>query len=652
MVAGGEAGGGGPAAANEVSPAGGPATVLYDAVLFDRDGTLVVDVPYNGDPALVRPMPGARAALDRLRAAGLRLGVVTNQSGLARGRFTHAQLDAVNARVDELLGPFGTWQFCPHDERSGCRCRKPAPGLVEAAAAALGTDPRRCVVVGDIGRDMQAAAAAGAAGVLVPTEVTLAPEIAAAPAVVADIESAAELILQRIALVTPTEALVTPAGTHAVPTGTRGALAGTRGALAGTRGAPAEPGVPGVAPGVPGVAPVFPGDAPVEPGDAPVVSPKTGTVLVVRADSAGDVLVTGPAVRAVAAHAERVVLLCGPRGRAAAELLPGVDEIVEARLPWIDPEPQPVDAALVSDLTARLAAIGADQAVIFTSFHQSALPLALLLRAADVPRITAISEDYPGSLLDVRHRGVPAGVPEPERARSIAAAAGFGLPPGDDGGLRVTVPPSAAGDRPGPLPMVPADSTPMASADLAPTVPADSAPTDTPFPGSAARSYIVVHPGASVPARACPPGTMRAITAALVADGHDVRVTGGPGERDLAASVAVDGATLADSTDLAGLARLLAGAAGVVVANTGPAHLAAAVGTPVVSLFAPTVPYGQWGPYRVPHVRLGDAAAACRESRAARCPIAGHPCLSTVAPAEVLAAVRALVTRSPREMVA
>jgi HAD superfamily hydrolase (TIGR01662 family) len=74
-------------------------TRLFDAVLFDRDGTLIHDVPYNGDPARVVPMPGARAALDRLRAAGLRLGVVTNQSGLALGRFTRADLAAVIACV-------------------------------------------------------------------------------------------------------------------------------------------------------------------------------------------------------------------------------------------------------------------------------------------------------------------------------------------------------------------------------------------------------------------------------------------------------------------------------------------------------------------------------------------------------------------------
>ncbi|MER6596124.1 HAD family hydrolase, partial [Micromonospora purpureochromogenes] len=131
-------------------------------MLLDRDGTLVEDVPYNGDPEKVRPMPGARAALDRLRAAGLRLGVVTNQSGLAKGLFTAAQLRAVHARIEALLGPFDTWQVCPHDDGDGCACRKPAPGLVHRAAAALGTTPARCVLVGDIGRDMTAALAAGA----------------------------------------------------------------------------------------------------------------------------------------------------------------------------------------------------------------------------------------------------------------------------------------------------------------------------------------------------------------------------------------------------------------------------------------------------------------------------------------------------------
>jgi ADP-heptose:LPS heptosyltransferase len=87
---------------------------------------------------------------------------------------------------------------------------------------------------------------------------------------------------------------------------------------------------------------------------------------------------------------------------------------------------------------------------------------------------------------------------------------------------------------------------------------------------------------------------------------------------------------------------VLAAASCLVCANTGPAHLAAAVGTPVVSLFAPTVPFGQWAPYRVPHVRLGDPLASCRDSRAATCPVPGHPCLSSVSGADVVQAVELL----------
>ncbi|MEU4716294.1 HAD family hydrolase, partial [Micromonospora purpureochromogenes] len=177
---------------------------LFDAVLLDRDGTLVEDVPYNGDPEKVRPLPGAREALDRLRAAGLRLGVVTNQSGLAKGLFTADQMRAVHARIGELLGPFDDWQICPHDDGDGCGCRKPAPGMVHAAAAALGTAPGRCVMVGDIGRDMTAALAAGATGVLVPTPATRPEEVAAAPHVARDLLAAVDEILHRQAAVRPT----------------------------------------------------------------------------------------------------------------------------------------------------------------------------------------------------------------------------------------------------------------------------------------------------------------------------------------------------------------------------------------------------------------------------------------------------------------
>ena len=143
-------------------------------------------------------------------------------------------------------------------------------------------------------------------------------------------------------------------------------------------------------------------------------------VLVARLDSEGDVLLAGPAVRAVAAGAGRVTMLVGPRGQAAATLLPGVDAIAVHRAPWIDPEPDPVSRVETLALVDRLAALGIDQAFVLTSFHQSALPLALLLRLAEVPVVAATSEDYPGSLLDVRHR-IPDDVHEVRRSLSLVA---------------------------------------------------------------------------------------------------------------------------------------------------------------------------------------------------------------------------------------
>ncbi|WP_445256463.1 D-glycero-alpha-D-manno-heptose-1,7-bisphosphate 7-phosphatase [Nocardioides aurantiacus] len=169
---------------------------MPDAVLLDRDGTLVHDVPYNGDPALVRPVDGARASLDRLRAEGVRLAVVSNQSGVASGRITREQVDAVNAEVDRLLGPFEAFHVCPHGPDDGCGCRKPAPGMVKQACADLGVDPDRTVVVGDIGADVGAALAAGAHAVLVPTPVTRAEEVAAAPRVAGSLPEAVDAVLR------------------------------------------------------------------------------------------------------------------------------------------------------------------------------------------------------------------------------------------------------------------------------------------------------------------------------------------------------------------------------------------------------------------------------------------------------------------------
>src|SRR3954452_12602019 len=104
---------------------------MVDAVLFDRDGTLVTDVPYNGDARAVVAAPTAREAVELLRARGVPFAVVSNQSGIARGVLTLEQVDAVNARVAALFGEPGLAFFvCPHGESDGCACRKPAPGLL------------------------------------------------------------------------------------------------------------------------------------------------------------------------------------------------------------------------------------------------------------------------------------------------------------------------------------------------------------------------------------------------------------------------------------------------------------------------------------------------------------------------------------------
>jgi histidinol-phosphate phosphatase family protein len=171
-----------------------PAWRLPAAVFFDRDGTLVRDVPYNGDPSKVAPMPGAKRSLDRLRAARVPIAVTTNQSGVARGLITVEQVDAVNAEVARLLGPFDGWATCLHQESDGCDCRKPRPGLLHAAAERLGVPVSCCVLIGDVGSDVGAARAAGAHAILVPTAHTRAAEVLDAPVRAASLAAAVDLI--------------------------------------------------------------------------------------------------------------------------------------------------------------------------------------------------------------------------------------------------------------------------------------------------------------------------------------------------------------------------------------------------------------------------------------------------------------------------
>jgi heptosyltransferase III len=326
-------------------------------------------------------------------------------------------------------------------------------------------------------------------------------------------------------------------------------------------------------------------------------------VLLSRLDSAGDVLLTGPAVRAVAAQADQVTLLVSPTGAPAAALLPGVDDVIVWDCPWVGFQPPPFEPSSVVALVERLAAGDHDLAVICTSDHQSPLPLALLLRQAGIGHIVATSHDYPGSLLDVRHP--PGGPHEVQRNLSLVEAAGFPwLEPG---------PPKLAVRQP--YAALPADVARLA------------------------RPCVVVHPEASVPARSIPPAKTQEIVAGLLASGLTVVLTGQQAPARPLPTRDRDGfVDLVGRTTFAELAAILAAATCLVAGNTGPAHLAAAVGTPVISLFAPVVPYSAWRPWGVPVVRLGDQRAPCAQTRARACPVPGHPCLAEVPASAVVRA--------------
>jgi ADP-heptose:LPS heptosyltransferase len=338
----------------------------------------------------------------------------------------------------------------------------------------------------------------------------------------------------------------------------------------------------------------------------------TRHVLVVRLDSMGDVLICGPAVRAVAAHASKVTMLVGPRGIEAARLLPGVDDVIVWDCPWISAETAPVCSADVERVTAAIGTTGATEALVLTSFHQSALPTALVLRLAGVGWISALSVDYPGSLLDMR-LPEPDDGPEPVRMLAVAEAAGFARPASDDGRLAVV--------------------------DVGASVPADLPP-----------EFVVAHPGAAAASRTCSPGAWAAIVRALRDAGWAVAITGSASERGtvdavLHAQRADDGIRdLAGTLTLAQLAAVMRSASCVIAGNTGPAHVAAAVGAAVVSLFSPVVPARRWAPYGEAVTVLGDQDAPCADSRATTCPVPGHPCLDGVPSATVVAAVAALTT--------
>jgi len=142
-------------------------------ILLDRDGTIIFDKHYLHDPDGVELLPGAAEGLKHMQDMGYKLVVLTNQSGVGRGYYDEASVHACNARMEELLAPFGVLvdgvYYCPHAPEEACDCRKPATGLMEQAAKAHGFDPREAVMIGDKEADMGVGRNSGALTILVRT---------------------------------------------------------------------------------------------------------------------------------------------------------------------------------------------------------------------------------------------------------------------------------------------------------------------------------------------------------------------------------------------------------------------------------------------------------------------------------------------------
>jgi ADP-heptose:LPS heptosyltransferase len=325
-------------------------------------------------------------------------------------------------------------------------------------------------------------------------------------------------------------------------------------------------------------------------------------LLVVRLDSLGDVLLTGPAI-AVAASRTRVDVLCSSIGQPAAELLPGVDRTIVFDAPWILNPAPPLEPDVLRTLVDDLASRRYGAAAILTSSHQSALPTAMVLRLAGLPRLAAVSNDYPGALLDHRIPGDP-DVHEVERALAVMAALDFPVGDPAEHRLRIDVPPPRARSR-----------------------------------------RVVVHPGAAAPARTLSPSQWRGTVDELGRRGFEVLVTGTEREAALCQYVAEESGArrvVLAPGQLRRFAQLVGSASVVVTGNTGPAHLAAAMGRPVAAVFPPTVPPNRWRPWGVPHVLLGDLDVACAGCRSLRCPLPEQICVAGVSPVVVADAVETL----------
>jgi lipopolysaccharide heptosyltransferase II len=357
------------------------------------------------------------------------------------------------------------------------------------------------------------------------------------------------------------------------------------------------------------------------PSVDPVPWASARRILCVRTDGIGDVAMTAPAIRALAAAGppdRSINVLASPSGAEAARLLPDVDDVLTCLPPWAGVS----DAGDPADDDASIAELRAgafDAAVIFTVHTQSALPAATWCRIAGIPLRLAHSRENPYALLTDW-------VPEPEVhgptrhevVRQLELVGHVGAPPA--GQVRLT-----------------ADVVELERAVTA----LRAAGVDP------SARWLVLHPGASAPSRRYPAERFARAADLLIDEGWQVVVTRGPSDArvvdEVTHAMRRTPSILADELALRDLVAVLALADVLVSNNTGPAHLAALVGTPVVDLYALTnLQHAPWG---VPH-RLLFHDVPCRGCLRSVCPEGHHLCLRGVEPDAVVRAVRELAGAS------
>jgi lipopolysaccharide heptosyltransferase II len=339
-------------------------------------------------------------------------------------------------------------------------------------------------------------------------------------------------------------------------------------------------------------------------------------LLCIRLDSLGDVLMTTPALRALkqAQPGRHITLLTSPSGAAVAGMLPYVDECLVYESPWMKHTPLRAVPSADLEMIELLRKQQFDAAVIFTVFSQNPLPAALLCYLAGVPRRLAYCRENPYQLLTTWLRETePQEQLRHEVRRQLDLVAAIGCRPTDER-MSLSVPRQTVGKV----------RSLLAERGI-----------------SKLRPWLVVHPGATAASRRYPPEMFSVVIRELMERHYfQVVITGGTDELDLVEAIQSrlrrPAIALAGQLDLPDLAAVLSLAPVLLSNNTGPVHLAAAVGTPVVDLYALTNP--QHTPWMVPS-RVLNHDVPCKYCFKSICPEGHHDCLRLVEPATVAAAV-------------